>query len=249
MFECHRINLAQKYWLGILFLTSPTGDGAGAAILRGHLSPRRSSCLQAKASTFFKTPSICPDLWIEILTSYSAVKCSADWPNPNNTKTSKPHAANHHHLLMGVHPKKGCKVAFNNNQSTYSLIFEYPTIHSFLHPPPPKKNTQILHTLLFPTSSGRTAYSQEHLKTITYNKQNLGGNQIESTCIMGHSTIVSCEKDDTLLLSAVKLASEHTTGSCNSRLHSLRFSSHFFNNCFADFLVSFFMSFLWGFFA
>ena len=44
--------LARKYLLGTLFLTPPTGDGA--AILRGHSSPRRSSCLLAKGSTFFK---------------------------------------------------------------------------------------------------------------------------------------------------------------------------------------------------
>ena len=57
-----------------------------ATILCGHPSPRRSSCLQAKGSTFISQPWLL--VWPCILTSYSAVKCSADWANPALVKKS-----------------------------------------------------------------------------------------------------------------------------------------------------------------
>ena len=45
---------------------------------------------------------------------------------------------------------------------------------------------QIVHKLLFSNAPGRTAYSLEHVKTITYAK--FGG---QTECIMGDSKIVN----------------------------------------------------------
>jgi len=87
-------------------------------------------------------PSIGPALWIKILTSYSAVKHSADWANPalvkksitsqkqsksaiwhnpNHTKTSKRPVVSCNQSTPptdGNPAKMGCKAAYNNNQST-----------------------------------------------------------------------------------------------------------------------------------
>ena len=158
--------------------------GDGATILCGHPSPRRSSCLQAKGSTFISQPRLlvwpCESKYWPPTQQSSAQLTELILPwlrkalqnspkvqlrhNPNNTKTSKWPVVSRSQSTPPTDrnpAKMGCKAAFNNNQSTYFLILEYPTLHSFTTPP-----SQVLHTLLFSTSS-RTAYSQEHLKTIT----------------------------------------------------------------------------------
>lgn len=181
-----------------------------AAILCGHPSPRRSSCLQAKGSTFISQPQLL--VW----------PCESKYWPPTLQSSAQLTELILPWLRKALHPKNSPKVQLRHYPN-HTKTSKWPVVSC----PPPCCFQLLLGELL---------------------KKNFGGNELESTCIMEHSKIVTCETYDKLLPSAVKLASVHTTSSCNSRLHSLRFSSHFFNNCFTDFLVSFLMSFLWGLF-
>ena len=181
-----------------------------AAILCGHPSPRRCSCLQAKGSTFISQPQLL--VW----------PCESKYWPPTLQSSAQLTELILPWLRKALHPKNSPKVQLRHYPN-HTKTSKWPVVS-----PTPRCFQLLLGELL---------------------KKNFGGNELESTCIMEHSKIVTCETYDKLLPSAVKLASVHTTSSCNSRLHSLRFSSHFFNNCFTDFLVSFLMSFLWGLFA
>ena len=66
------------------------------------------------------------------------------------------------------------------------LCFQLP--HNTLCLPPPPNPPQILHKPLFSNASESTAFSQEHLKTITYAKFK-GGEQRQTECIIGRSKI------------------------------------------------------------